>query len=120
MSFDLLRNVTPQEITERYARQDEQRVDLWNDRRRLDLKPGSTRTANSTLQVRRVFPKQLDPDDGDLYYLAVKHRPAAWASGGQQTYAIAVEIVDAERQDVDLYVDVQQRVAVPARVRIRR
>lgn len=119
MSFDLLRNVTPQEITERYARQGEQRVELWSDRRRLDLKPGSTRTANSTLQVRRVFPKQLDPDDGDLYYLAVKHRPAAWASGGQQTYAIAVEIVDAERQDVDLYVDVQQRVAVPARVRIR-
>lgn len=119
MSFDLLRNVTPEEITERYERQGEERVDLWTDRRRLDLKPGATRTANSTLQVRTVFRRQLDPDDGDIYYLAVKHRPAAWASGGQQSYAVVVEIVDEARQDVDLYAEVLQRVALPARVRVQ-
>jgi len=119
MSFDLLRNVTPEQIAERYARQGADRVDLWTDRRRLDLKPGSTRTANSTLQLRRTFRKQLDPDDGDVYYLAVKHRPAAWASGGQQSYAVVVEIVDEDRQDIDLYAEAQQRVRLPARVRLR-
>lgn len=120
MTFDLLRNVTPEQIAERYERQGEDRVDLWTDRRRLDLKPGSTRTANSALQLRRIFRKQLDPDDGDVYYLAVKHRPAAWASGGQQSYAVVVEIVDEERQDIDLYAEVQQQVRLPARVRLRR
>ncbi len=120
MSFDLLRNVTPEQIAERYERQGQQRIDLWNDRHRLNLKPSSTRIANSTLQVRRVFPKQLDPDDGDLYYLAVKHRPARWASGGQQAYAIVVEIADEERQDIDLYAEVQQQVTLPARIRVRR
>lgn len=120
MSFDLLRNVSPQEIAERYERQGDERVDLFSDRRRLNLKPGATRTSNSTLQVRRVFHKQLDPDDGDVYYLAVKHRPVPWASGGQQSYAVVVEIVDEEREELDLYAEVQQRVRLPARVRIRR
>ncbi len=119
MTFDLLLNVSPEEVAERYERQGEDRVDLFTDRRRLDLKPGPTRTVNSTLQVRRVFRKQLDPDDGDIYYLAVKHRPAPWTSGGQQPYAVVVEIVDEEQEELDLYAEVQQRVRLPARVRIR-
>ena len=119
MSFDLLRNVSPEQIAERYERQRDERVELWNDRRRLNIKPGSTRTSNSTLQVRRMFPKQLDADDGDTYYLAVKHRPTPWAEGGQQTYAVVVEIVDEEHQEVDLFTEVQQQVALPARIRIR-
>jgi hypothetical protein len=119
MTFDLLLNVSPEEVAKRYERQGEDRVDLFTDRRRLDLKPGPTRTVNSTLQVRRVFRKQLDPDDGDIYYLAVKHRPAPWASGGQQPYAVVVEIVDEEQEELDLYAEVQQRVRLPARVRIR-
>lgn len=119
MSFDLLRNVAPEEIAERYARQGEDRVELWTDRRRLNLKPGSTHTSNSTLQVRRVLLRQLDPDDGDVYYVAVKHRPASWATGGQQSYALAVEIVDEDRPELDLYAEVQQRVRLPARVRLR-
>lgn len=119
MSFDLLRNVTPQAVRQRYGRQAEDRIDLFTDRRRLGLAPGSTRTANSTLQLRHFIPRELNPDDGDVYYLAVKHRPAAWASPGTQRYAVAVELVEEQRQDIDLYAEVQQRVQVPARVRIR-
>ena len=81
MSFDFLRNVEPDEIRARYARQGAERVDLWSDRHRLKLKPGSTLTSKSTLQVRRIFPRELRVDDGDTYYLAVKHKPAPWASG---------------------------------------
>lgn len=117
MSFDLLRNATPEAIARRYERQGDQRVELWTDRRRLDLKPGATRTANSTLQVREVFHSRLDPDDGDTYYLAVKHKPAPWASGGQQPYAVAVEITDEQHTDVDLYAAVQQ-VTLPVRVQL--
>lgn len=118
MSFDLLRNVDPSAIAERYERQGKDRVELWEDRHRLDLKPGSTRTGKGTLQVRRVFPKMLRVDDGDTYYLAVKHKPAAWAAEETQDYAVVVEIVDEERQQLDLYAEVQQRVRVRERVRV--
>lgn len=118
MSFDLLRNVDPAAIAERYERQESERVDLWDDRRRLDLKPGSTRTGKSTLQVRRVFPRELRVDDGDTYYLAVKHKPAAWATGGTQNYAVVVEIVDEDRQQLDLYSEVRQQVRVQERIRV--
>ncbi len=120
MSFDLLRNVTPDAVRQRYGRQGEGRLDLFTDRRRLGLAPGSTRTANSTLQLRHFTPRELNPDDGDVYYLAIKHRPAPWARAGMQRYAVAVELVEEERLDVDLYAEVQQQVQVPARLRIRR
>lgn len=119
MSFDLLRNVTPEEIAERYARQGEERVDLWTDRRRLDLKPGSRRTSNSTLQVRSVLHRQLNPDDGETYYLAIKHRPAPWAPGGAQPYAVVVELVDEDNIEVDLYAEVRQQARVRAEIRVR-
>lgn len=118
MSFDLLRNVDPAGIAERYERQGNDRIKLWEDRHRLDLKPGSTRTAKGTLQVRRVFPKMLRVDDGDTYYLAVKHKPASWASDGTQRYAVVVEIVDEERQQLDIYAEVEQRVRARERVRV--
>lgn len=118
MSFDFLRNVEPEEIARRYARQGDERVDLWTDRHRFPLKPGSTRTSKSTLQVRRAFPRELRVDDGDLYYLAVKHKPASWASGGAQRYAVVVEIVDEERQQLDIYAEAQEQVRVRPRIRL--
>ncbi|HKF82541.1 MAG TPA: S8 family peptidase [Solirubrobacterales bacterium] len=118
MSFDFLRNVEPDEIAARYARQGADRVDLWTDRHRLKLKPGSTRTARSTLQVRRIFPRELRVDDGDTYYLAVKHKPAPWTSGGTQRYAVVVEIVDEERQQLDIYAEAKQQIQVRPRIRV--
>lgn len=119
MSFDLLRNVTPDEIRERYARQGATRVDLYDDRRRFDLRPGTRNTENSALQVRHASPRLLNPDDSDVYYLAVTHQKAPWAADGVQRYAVAVELVEEERVEVDLYAEVQQQVRVPARVRVR-
>lgn len=118
MSFDLLRNVTPEQIRERYSRQGAQRVDLYTDRRRLDLRPATTRTQNSTLQVRSIRRQRLDVDDGDTYYLAVTHQSASWAQAGTQDYAVAVELVDEDRQEIDLVAEVQ-RVQLPARVQLR-
>jgi hypothetical protein len=69
--------------------------------------------------VRHVARKLLNPDDGDVYYLAVTHQAAPWAEPGEQRYAVAVELVEEERQDVDLYVEVLQQVRIPARVRVR-
>jgi subtilisin family serine protease len=118
MSFDFLRNVEPEEIARRYQRQGDERVDLWTDRHRLKLQPGPTRTSKSTLQVRRIFPKELRVDDGDIYYLAVKHKPAPWASGGRQSYAVVVEIVDEDRQQLDIYSQVRQQVQPRTRIRV--
>lgn len=119
ISFDLLRNVDPEEVRERYERQGEARVDLYSDRRRLDLTPSARRTTNSTLQLRHFSPKLLNVDDGDTYYLVIKHQKAAWSQSGDQTYAIAVELAEEQRLDVDLYAEVQQQVQPRARARVR-
>jgi hypothetical protein len=118
MSFDFLRNVGSDEIAERYAAQGNDPIELWKDRHRLKLRPSAAQVAKSTLQVRRIFPKELRVDDGDTYYLAVKHKPSAWASGGTQRYALVVEIVDLDRQQLDIYAQVRQQVRPRTRVRV--
>jgi hypothetical protein len=121
MSFDLLRNVSVEDVRRRYERQGAQRVPLYTGQReKIDLEPGVQATNNSTLQVRHFQTQQLDPDDGDVYYVAVTHRSAGWADEGDQRYALGVELVEEERQQVDLYAAVQQQARVRARVRLRR
>ena len=119
MSFDLLRNVLPEEIRQRYQRQGAERVELYADRRRVNLKPGTRHVENSTLQVRFTSPRLLNADDGDVYYLVVTHQAAPWAEPGDQRYALAVELAEEEREELDLYVEVQERVRIPARARVR-
>lgn len=121
MSFDLLRNVSVDEVRQRYERQGAARVPLYTGRReKLDLRPGTQATNNSTLICRSFAPQILDPDDGDAYYLAVRHHSAQWADAGDQRYALAVELVDHERVGIDLYAAVQAQARVRARVRLRR
>jgi hypothetical protein len=119
MTFDLLRAVDIAQVREIYRRQDEDREAMMNDRRRVGLDPGATRTRSSTLQVREWQPRLMNVDDGDTYYLVVTHRRATWASDAEQNYAVAVELVDEGRVELDLYSLVQQRVEVPARARVR-
>lgn len=120
MNFDLLRNVTEDEVRDRYSRQGATRLPLYTGRReKLELRPGSQATNNSTLVCRSIQPQTLDPDDGDVYYLAVSHRSAQWADAGDQRYALAVELVEHERVDIDLYAAVQAQARVRARVRLR-
>jgi hypothetical protein len=119
MTFDLLRAVTVDQLQDIYRRQEEEREDMLNDRRRVSLQPGTTRLSSSTLQVREWRPRQLLVDDGDTYYLVITHRRAPWGPDGAQTYAVAVELIDEGRVQLDLYGLVQQRVRVPARTRVR-
>lgn len=120
MNFDLLRNVTEDEVRERYSRQGGSPLPLYSGRReKLDLRPGTQATGNSTLVCRSVDPRTLDPDDGDVYYLAVSHRSAQWADAGDQRYALAVELADHQRIGLDLYAAVQAQARVSARVRVR-
>jgi hypothetical protein len=120
MTFDLLRNVSDDDVRQRYERQGAKRVSLYTGKReKLDLRPGTQATNNSTLICRSVEPQTLDPDDGDAYYLAVSHVSAQWADAGDQRYALAVELVEHERLDIDLYAAVQAQARVRARVRLR-
>lgn len=119
MTFDLLRAVDIDQVRDIYRRQDEEREAMLRDRRRVSLHPGSTRVVSSTLQVREWRPREMNVDDGDTYYLVVTHRKAQWGSDDDQTYAVAVELVEEARLNIDLYNLVQQRVRIPVRARVR-
>jgi hypothetical protein len=81
----------------------------------------------STLQARRweaSHARSLDPDDGDTYYVVLTHTREGWADRlpedyTAQRYALAVELWDRERTDINLYDLVQSQVRVPATVRVR-
>lgn len=95
-------------------------VPLPADRRRGDkhLKPSSTAVLRSTLQVRRwkaSDSRSLDPDDGDTYFLVVTHVSEPWAQSAfagytSQKYAIAVELEDRSRAEINLFSQVQARL----------
>lgn len=130
MRVDLYRNTALSEIEAIHRRQDpDERVAMIDDRRRVTarLRPSSDRVLGSTLQVRRwraPAANSLSVDDGDTYYLVVTHSSAPWGGNLKeeyltQGYAVAVELVDRDRTEVDLYNLVQQRVRMPARVRVR-
>jgi hypothetical protein len=119
MTFDLLRAVDIQQLRDIYSRQDDEREAMLSDRRRVSLQPGTTRVLASTLQVREWRPRLMNLDDGDTYFLVVTHRRAQWSAEAEQTYAIAVELVDEDRLNLDVYNLVQQRVQVAVRARIR-
>jgi hypothetical protein len=121
---DLVRNTDATELQQIYQAQDpDDRRDLFNDRRRVDLFPGSQAMAASTLQVRTWSPQRLDIDDGDTYYLVLTHRRQTWARtmAGYETerYALAVEL-DAEGQErLDLFTILEQRLQPELRARVR-
>jgi hypothetical protein len=120
MNFDLIRATTLDEVAAIYREQDPDAPrELPAGRRRLQMEPTVTTTGNSTLIVRGVRRQNFPDDDGDTYYLAVTHRNRAWAGSGDQRYGLAVEFEDEERQNVDLYAQLETRVGVRQRVRAR-
>lgn len=91
------------------------------------LVPGSRTCEGSTLQVRRWTARvgtSLDPDDGDTYFLVVKHFMEAWASRlaeqyESQRYALVVQLEDRTRVELDLHAQLEARIrAEAARVRL--
>lgn len=121
MKFDLYRAIELEELVGIVQQQPvEGRRDLPTDRRRVSdrLVPSSEAVMRSTLQVRRwraAAATSLLEDDGDTYYLVVTHVSEPWASLAQpdydtQAYAIAVELEDRSRQEINILERVQQRV----------
>ena len=120
MSFDLVRNMSMDEIKARWGKQPDDkalRLDLPSDRRRPKLEPGAQDSKNSTLQVRTFRRKHLDPDDGDTYHVVVRHTSSAWTEGGEQRYALVVALEDEDRVGLNLYATLAARL--PVRVKLR-
>lgn len=121
---DLVRNTSVEELRTLYAKQDiDEKEELFTDRRRAELLPGTNRMLSSTLQVRSWTRKRLDVDDGDMYFVVVTNKAQTWAAGlkgySRQRYAVAVELDAVARPDLDLYGLVQQQVQPRARARLR-
>lgn len=120
MSFDLVRNMSVDDIRATWVKQPDDkdlRLDLPNDRRRPTLDPGMQDSYDSTLQVRSLRRRRFDPDDGDTYYVVVRHTSSSWTEGGEQRYALVVALEDEDRVALDLYATLAARL--PVRVRLR-
>lgn len=122
MTFDLVRSMSIEEIEAIWKKQPDDRslrLDLPNDRRRRPtLEPGAQESTTSTLQVRSLRRKRLLPDDGDTYYVVVRHTSSPWAGGKEQRYALVVALDDEERQGIDLYASLAARLTAAVRVRV--
>lgn len=127
MQVVLLRNVDPEEIASIYSRQPkdrEERAELVQDRRRLDLRPGVRSFKGGTLHVRDFRCRQLKVDDGDMYYMLIIHQSEPWASTLRepyetQGYAVAVVLEAEEPINVDLRTLLEQRLRQRIELRFR-
>lgn len=119
---DLVRGMTPHEIEEAYRRQDpEDPTERITGRYQLGLRPTKTDVLSSSLHVRETLVHQLNPDDGDTYFLVLTHFAAPWSERGyqQQPYAVCVELAEEKETDIDLYALVSQHERVKTRVELQ-
>lgn len=123
MQVDLYRAVDIAELARVVAAQvaDDSSPPIEDRRHVTRLEPGVDSSRNATLQVRVWEPQRLNIDDGDTYYLVVRHTVATWARGWweRQRYALAVTLEDEGRLGLDLYAAVTQQVTVRSRARVR-
>ena len=121
MKVDLYRLFDLDELKAIMARQpiDGDRLKLPSNRRRIkSLKPSSEAVLHSTLQVRRWHASaatSLDPNDGQTYHLVVTHMRTPWAELAEpgydrQRYALAVELEDRGRQQINILDRLRDRV----------
>ena len=121
MRVDLYRAFDLGELSAIMARQlsKGKKLSLPKDRRRVQhLKPSSEAVLHSTLQVRRwraSDARSLDPNDGETYYLVVTHISEPWAERAepdyeQQRYALAVELEDRGRRQINILERVRARL----------
>jgi Subtilase family len=124
MKVDIYRDIDPDELSDILIKQDpDDSRDLINDRRRLDLAPGSNSFTNSTLHVRRWTARNSFINDDEIFFLVVTSKAQTWARNDseyqEQSYALAVTLDDQYLVQADLHQLLTQQVRVPARVRIR-
>jgi hypothetical protein len=128
MAFDLVRGTSLTDLEQRYQKQPTRaeseatgvpRLDLPG---RMSLGPGISRFYNNTL-ICRSFSASTDWDDDVLdYFVVVVHQRSSWspaqrASYTEQRYALAVELHDEARIDLNLYALVRARLRAQARIR---
>ena len=129
--LDLYRGISLDEVIDIHQEQVDPTdpTKLPSDRRRfLDkFSPKKTRLQTSTLQVHTwelSSSRSLRADDGDTCYLVVAHVSAQWTevlgdTYDAQPYALAVELVDLENVEIDLYTAVRLQLEERARAQIR-
>lgn len=100
-----------------------QRIDLPAGRFRPTLHPGSSRLEWNTLIRRDFIHGAWDPDD-ENYFLVVTHNLSPWTlaqrrSYSDQRYALAVQVVDEERLDLDVHGQISALLRAEARATAR-
>lgn len=129
IAVDLYRAMTIDEVEEVVRKQPRGNATaLPDDRRRVTarLEPGSRLSGASTLQVRSWHApgaNSLLPDDGDTYYLVLKHYTETWGSRlpepyEEQRYAVVVQLEDRSRVTVDLHALLDAQIREQARLRV--
>ena len=131
MSVELVRGLSLDSVTRIYesqpnARQMEEnpnrrRFELPSEELRPRLSPGAQTVASNTLIRRDYVNGNWDPDHQN-YFLVVTHQQSPWTDRQRreynlQTYAIAVEVADETRTDLDLYTMMRARLEARARIR---
>ena len=129
MSFDLACGYSVDELVERYKRQPTQAQALNPDvsrlglpDNRLSLLPNKARLLDNTL-ICRTYRKSTGWDeDIQDYSVVVTHQRSPWTEAQkkrytEQRYALAIELSDEARADLDLYNLVRSQLQ--ARIRVR-
>lgn len=131
LGLDFYRALSVDEVEEIVRKQvdGDEAVPLPTNRVRVvsKLRPGAQTCEASTLQVRSwkaADGRSLSPDDGDTYYLVVKHFMESWAAQladeyTSQRYALVIQVEDRTRIGIDLHAQLQARLRAEAEARIR-
>ena len=131
MTFDLVRGTSLTDLEQRYQRQPSRHESEASGIPRLDLPSGrppliprTSQFYNNTL-ICRSFSTSTDWDEDVLdYFVVVVHQRSSWSpaqknSYTEQRYALAIEMYDEARIELDLYALVRARLRAQARVRTR-
>ncbi|MFD7073454.1 S8 family serine peptidase [Nocardioides sp. NPDC059952] len=130
MSVELVRGISFERVQEIYSRQPTRaqvdadpkltRMELPDSDNRPPLTPGTSALSSNTMIRRDFVDGAWDPDHND-YVLVVRHDQSPWSESQRraydtQSYALAVEIADETRTDIDLYSLIRARLSQRIRV----
>lgn len=130
MTVELVRGVSFERVQEIYARQPTtaqaaedpslERLSLPERENRPILEPGEDSVSFNTLVCREFVDGRWDPEH-DEYVAVIRHNQSAWTEAqrrqyASQNYALAIEVADETRTDIDLYALMQARLTQRIRV----
>lgn len=117
MSFERVQEIYSRQPTTSQAAEDPslERLSLPERENRPILEPGEDSVSFNTLVCREFIDGRWDPEH-DEYVAVIRHNQSAWTEAqrrqyASQSYALAVEVADETRTDIDLYALMQARLA---------